>query len=238
MKTGVVYGRGERERVEVAGQLFRLRLLKRFLGKAGVIGLIVGIGGLLLIFWPLLNAEIRYSFGQTKLGKGFVRISNTELDFVKEGNEKPKPEWKVPDNNYSIYIPKIMAKSKVIPNVDPGNKKQYLWALTQGVAEAAGLSHPGEEGTTYLFAHSVGSRIDFARYNAIFYLLHRIDKGDEVEVVYKENLYKYRVSDKEVIEADNTKYLQDQKGEERLVLQTCFPPGTAWKRLIVIARRV
>jgi len=94
--------------------------------------------------------------------------------------------------------------------VDPGEKQEYQWALKLGVAEAAGLAHPGQKGTTYLFAHSVGTRADFARYNAIFYLLHKLETGDGVEVVYQGKLYKYEVVAKEILAAGDLKYLQPQ----------------------------
>ncbi len=106
------------------------------------------------------------------------------------------------------------------------------------VAEAANLSHPGQKGTTYLFAHSTDSPVNFARYNAIFYLLDKLVVGDEVEIVYMGKLYKYRVTSVQILASSDTGYLVPQKEKEQLVLQTCYPPGTSWKRLIVVLDRV
>jgi sortase A len=197
----------------------------------------VGVCGAVWVAWPAMSAEVKYVLGQTRVGQAAVKVSNTTLEFVKEPGSISTAEWKIPDENYSIYIPKILAKSRVIPNVDVGERKEYEWALKLGVAEAAGLSHPGHRGTTYLFAHSVGTRADFARYNAIFYLLHKLEAGDGIEVVYKGELFKYHVETKEVVAANELKYLTPQNEEERLVLQTCYPPGTTWKRLVVVAKR-
>lgn len=117
------------------------------------------------------------------------------------------------------------------------NKEDYMAALQRGVAEASGLAHPGEKGTTYLFAHSVGNRLDYARYNAVFYLLDKLDIGDKVEVVFNRRVYKYQVWNKEILEPSDVRYLIPQEDEEKLVLQTCYPPGTTWKRLVVTAKR-
>lgn len=228
--------------VNIGRRLRGLKLAVGLLEKTGK--WLVGLAIVVVVWftWPVVGEEIKYSLGQTWAGKTAVKMSNTRVELVREIGlgEEPKEErgWIAPDENYSVYIPRILAKSRVIPNVDPGDREEYMWALKRGVAEAAGLSHPGEPGTTYLFAHSVGSRSDFARYNAIFYLLHRMEEGDGIEIVYKGGLYKYVVEKKEILEAADLKYLQNTKGGEKLVLQTCYPPGTSWKRLVLTARRV
>ena len=144
----------------------------------------------------------------------------------------------MPDKDYSIYISKIGAISRVISNVDANNKKEYLEALKLGVAEAEGLAHPGQIGTTFLFAHSAASPLDYARYNAVFYLLDKLEIGDALEVFYKNKLLKYQVTSVQRLASSDTKYLRPQNEEELLVLQTCWPSGTAWKRLVLTARPV
>lgn len=244
MKNGLIFSQQGEPLVEVdvATNLGRLRLTVRFLKNLGR-GLVVGgVGVFLLFYWPVILEEAKYAFGQTILGKGIVRIENTQPVFVSESipgkTQTEKPNWKVPDMGYSIYIPKILAKSKVVSDVDPIDKKSYGAALKVGVAEAKGLAHPGVVGTTYLFAHSVGSSLDFIRYNAIFYLLHKLSIGDGVEIVYRGELHKYEIYDKQIIDGDDMTYLVPQEKEERVVLQTCYPPGTAWKRLIILAKPV
>lgn len=149
-----------------------------------------------------------------------------------------KPAWAVPDQKFSVYIPKIYAISRVIPNVNPYDRSEYLPALKKGVAHARGLAVPGQTGTTYLFAHSVGSRADYARYNAVFYLLHKLEAGDGIELVYEGNWYKYRVMEIKVLGSKDISLLKPQTDREILVLQTCYPPGTTWKRLWVVAERI
>ncbi|MBI2008597.1 sortase [Candidatus Amesbacteria bacterium] len=144
--------------------------------------------------------------------------------------------WGLAGLIWVIYIPKIGAVSRVIGDVDANNKNEYLTALKMGVAEAKGLAHPGQIGTTFLFAHSVASPLDYARYNAVFYLLDKLEKGDEVEIVYKNRRLRYEVETKEILEAKNTKYLINSD-RELLVLQTCWPAGTRVGRLVLTAKR-
>ena len=218
---------------------------RRLSSKIGTGLLVVSILGLGWWMWQTVKREMKTVWVKSQLGQATERVVRSkpmelvvEDDPVDKTDNVPKPPWEVPDEQYSIYIPAIAAISKVIEGVDVSKREEYEPALKQGVAEAAGLSHPGEAGTTYLFSHSVGTRADFARYNAVFYLLHKLQPGDGVELVYQGKWLKYAVEKREVLAAGDVKYLVPQKEEEKLVLATCYPPGTTWKRLVVVAKPV
>lgn len=140
------------------------------------------------------------------------------------------------DPEFSILIPRLGANVKVFPNIDPDNPQEYLPALQKGVAHAKGSVFPGQSGTTYLFAHSADSWWDVGRYNAVFYTLNNLSNGDEIDVFFENTRYKYQVSEKIISDPKDTTFLTSQHGgPQRLVLQTCWPPGTTLKRLYVIA---
>ncbi|HSA83340.1 MAG TPA: sortase, partial [Patescibacteria group bacterium] len=68
------------------------------------------------------------------------------------------------------------------------------------------------------------------------YLLLHMKAGDEIVVFFEGKRFEYIVSQTRVADADDITLLtQAQGGEEQLVLQTCWPPGTTWKRFYVIA---
>ncbi len=140
------------------------------------------------------------------------------------------------DPNFSIIIPKIGANARVIPNVDTANQDVYLNALKQGVAHAEGTAFPGGRNNIYLFAHSTDSFWNVGRYNAIFYLLKELERGDEIDVFFQRIRHKYRVVDKKIVSPSDVQYLTDQTNFEQLTLQTCWPPGTTLERLMVLAR--
>jgi sortase A len=88
----------------------------------------------------------------------------------------------------------------------------------------------------YLFSHSVSAPWDVVRYNAVFYLLGKLDNGDKIIIFYKGRRYDYIVFDKKVVPGSDTEYLTASYDEPILTMQTCDPPGTTWKRLIVRAK--
>lgn len=142
-----------------------------------------------------------------------------------------------PNTQFSIVVPKIGAAEKITANVDPSNKDEYLQALTNSIAHAKGTAFPGVNGTTYLFAHSADNFWDIGRYNAVFYLLKDMVPGDEIYVFYNGKKYTYVVYDTKLVDATDTQYIDAALGQgERLILQTCWPPGTDWKRTLVFAK--
>ena len=202
------------------------------------------IFGVIATFGPALFYEVQFRIIQAR-GVQFT-ISDT---FAKVEEESRNPSFAdlmtgakeqtitPPDSEFSIVIPKIGASAKIIPNVDPSDENKFLPALLEGVAHAAGTVFPGLSGNVYLFAHSADNFWDVGRYNAVFYLLKDLEEGDEVVIFYQGQRYNYFVTGSRIVDASDVSFLtQAKEGNEQLILQTCWPPGTAWKRLLVFAR--
>ena len=149
----------------------------------------------------------------------------------------PKEQILAPINTeFDILIPKIGANARIFPNVDPSNPDIFLPILQKGVAHAAGTFFPGQKGNIYLFAHSTDNFWDVGRYNAIFYLLKDLKLGDNVVVFFKNVRYNYVVKNTKIVSPSEVSYITHaQTGKELLILQTCWPPGTTWQRLMVFA---
>lgn len=139
------------------------------------------------------------------------------------------------DREFTISIPKIEVSAEVIPGVDPFKKEEYQKALKKGVALALGSALPDEEGSTFIFAHSTGNPWEVTKYNAIFYLLGKLEEGDEIYLFFKGQSHRYKVSGKKVVDASEINYLKSTESD--LVLMTCWPPGTTFKRLLVLAQK-
>lgn len=142
------------------------------------------------------------------------------------------------DPSYSVVIPKIGANARVIANVNAADEKEYLEALKKGVAHVQGSAFPGEGGHIYLFAHSTDYLWNVGSYNAVFYLLYKLEKNDEIDLFYKNQRYVYKVIDKQIVEPTQVEYITRKTNTEFLTLQTCWPPGTTLQRLLVFATRV
>lgn len=200
-------------------------------------------------FYLPVREEIRY-FIERKIQKKYIvsdkkptlekdrRLEKEKGLLAKALNFEPV-EFLVPqDTQFGIVIPKIGANAKVLPNIDAGNEKIYLAALNQGVAHALGTAFPGEGGHIFLFAHSTDYFWNVGTYNAIFYLLNKLEKNDEINIFYQGQRYLYRVIGKKIVSPSQVEYLTSKTNKEFLTLQTCWPPGTTLKRLLVFAVRV
>lgn len=142
------------------------------------------------------------------------------------------------DEKYGIVIPKIGANARVIADVSPYNEKEYQIALTKGVAQAQGTTDPGSYGNVFIFAHSAANLNLANRYNAVFYLLNKMEKNDRIFLFYKEHKYQYQVTDTRIVTSDALEYLKQDRTKQELTLMTCWPPGTTLRRLVVRAQLV
>lgn len=179
----------------------------------GILGIFLGTSIFILTFYPVLNVELKYQAG---------KIIPTEKIISPI------------DTKFGIVIPKIEANAKLVANVDPFNQKIYQYALTKGVAHALGSSFPGQPGHVFLFSHSSVNFYEAQRYNSIFYLLDKLEKGDDIYLYYNDEKFRYKVSEKKLVFWDAVEYLKGRGEGKTLTLMTCWPPGTTWKRLLVI----
>ncbi|MGE5042259.1 MAG: sortase [Candidatus Levyibacteriota bacterium] len=211
--------------------------------------------GFLATFGPALFFEARFRIEQLRGVKyelpstepsGFAKLIRERA--ARNGETSPSLLGSILSNDkihiltpvstdFSVVIPKIGANEKVTPNVDPSNGDVYLEVLRHTVAHAKGTALPGMNGTTYLFAHSADNFWDVGRYNAVFYLLKDLDVNDDVVVFFENKRFNYKVYDKKIVDPTEVNYMSANLGlGERLILQTCWPPGTSWKRLLIFAK--
>lgn len=212
-------------------------LIIRTIGNALTLSV---IAGLLFTFWPVLSATTLHILDNLE-GKKFEAASSAAQPTQTFGSLLGKQDGNVNvlvpiDPNFSLIVEKIGANAIVVPNVDPSNKDVYSEALKRGVAHALGTSFPGQPGVTYMFAHSTDTILNVPRYNAIFYLLWDMKPQDRIVVFFDGKRYDYIVTETKITEPTDVTYFTLKTQEQILVLQTCYPPGTTWKRLLVIAK--
>ena len=218
------------------GEYVRILVLR----TVGNFFILASLLGVFLTFYPVIEAEVKYRVSLIR-GETFIVEGDTVLKptpgALSTVNAKPTPETIVPvDREFGIVIPKINANVKVIPDVDAGNYTEYMAALKQGVAHAKGTVYPGMVGNSFLFAHSVGNFWEVNRYNAVFYLLKELDNGDLIVMFWHGKRYDYIVTDKKTVDPTEVGYLNSISNYPMLTLQTCWPPGTTLKRLLVFAK--
>jgi sortase A len=214
------------------------------------IGNILIISSFLFVFsqfYPVIAAEVGYRWDRATTSRSVEEARLPEdvriPTIYTEGTPSASAAKELPplieepvDKNFGIVIEKISANSTVVPDVDPFSGDEYDKALKKGVAHAKGTHYPGEEGNIYLFAHNTLNAWDIPKYNAVFFLLHNLETGDRITTYYKEHRYDYLVFDKQVHSARDLSPLSNQYSESVLSLQTCWPPGTTWQRLVIRAK--
>ena len=188
--------------------------LEKYFVLTGIILISISLFILFLTFRPVIPEEIKY------------------LTYRKQSKITPV------NRDFSIVIPKIKANSKVVADVSPYNDKIYQNALTKGVAHAQNTPYPGGIGNTFIFAHSSSDWYQANRYNAVFYLINKLEKNDDIYIYYKNREFHYKVSNKKIVDPKEINYLTEKLAERKLTLMTCWPPGTTLKRLIVQAKLI
>ena len=213
-------------------------LLIRTIGNFLVLGSLIAI---FFTFWPVISVFSKNTFDNLR-GRKFEAapaVSQVQSFGSLLGKSDPNVRVLVPkDPNFSIIVEKIGANAPVIPNVDASQKAVYEQALKRGVAHALGTAFPGQVGVSYLFAHSTDTIFNVPRFNAIFYLLKDMEVGDRIVIFFNGKRYDYLTVEKKITEPGDVSYFTMKTDEQILVLQTCYPPGTTWKRLLIIAKPV
>ncbi len=139
------------------------------------------------------------------------------------------------NKNFSLIVPKVGINAGVIPAVNPTKPGEYLAALQKGIAHSSLSYFPDEDGTVYLFSHSTNYDWFVGDLNAVFYLLKNLEVKDTILIYYKGTAYRYEITGKQVVSPTEVSYLAPQAGAKRLILQTCWPPGSTTERLLIFA---
>lgn len=208
-------------------------------GKAALALMAFALGGMIGPITPTIRLETAFWTNQVKLAIQNVQSSNPPLPpsvpVVFNPLVTPDGASIEPVNrDFSLIIPKIGVNAAVLPAVNPAKPGDYLAALKKGIAHASTSYFPGE-GTTYLFSHSTNYDWFVGDLNAVFYHLKNLSEGDLIVVFYRGKQFTYRLTEKKVVAPSEISYLVGAAGDKRLILQTCWPPGSTLERLLIFA---
>lgn len=202
----------------------------RALERTGTALVVVSVLLLLITFAPVLQEELKYQILPPQKAKEVISAAE-----MSARNLTPDQVLVPKSEEFGIVIPKIGANALIIPGVDWQDSSAYQQALTQGVAQAKGTKNPGETGNVFLFAHSGTDLLQANRYNAIFYLIDKLQFGDEIVVFFHKEKFIYHVTEKKTVKPEQLEYLTGDTNQKTITLMTCFPAGTTYERLLVIA---
>lgn len=129
-------------------------------------------------------------------------------------------------SSYSISIPKIAINNAYVSTLDT-NVDIHL-------VHFPGTALPPNKGNAAVFGHSTLPQLyDPTNYKTIFAKAHTLAVDDMIDVAMNNTIYKYKIINISIVDADDTSYLTQEYDDSYLTIITCTPPGTTWKRLII-----
>jgi LPXTG-site transpeptidase (sortase) family protein len=227
----------ENEVVIFDGQVYkRKKQLSDFFRGAGYGLIFLALAGIFIQFYPIINLELGYRANKKQKNNLVVQPAKKikTVSFSKIAKNIQEEELTSFNHNFNLLIPKLGIKSQVFPQIDMANEEEVNQVLKQGLAHGLGSAFPGQKKTIYIFGHSANVDFQFLEINPIFYLLDKLKAEDEIQLNYGGKNYSYFVTEKKIVSPNETSYWEAGIGE-RLILQTCWPPGTRWQRLLILA---
>ena len=147
------------------------------------------------------------------------------------GDSNIKPRVEISISKIAISAPMIWSKSE--------KELDMLKELENGLGHYLKTSAPGQKGNMIVSGHSSNYLWAKGDYNHIFKDLDNLEKGDVITTTtFQKNgkiiIYRYQVSDK-FVTVPNDARIFENSDSPILTLSTCWPIGTAFRRLIVKA---
>lgn len=148
------------------------------------------------------------------------------------GGSRPFTEISI--EKIGVIVPMIWSTSE--------KEKSLEKDLEDGVIHFPKTASPGQVGNMVLSGHSSNYIWAKGNYNHIFKDLNNLTEGDvaTVKTVQKNSriiVYHYRVTEKKITAPDDA-YIFENTQKPTLTLSTCWPLGTALRRLIIKAELI
>jgi len=192
---------------------------KRIIGKLFIL---VFLAGVFISLLPTVTVI------GTSVNNSGVPLKN--LESTKEDNNQ--------EENFRLVVPRLSINVPVSKNVDIGNASEISYYLKSGVAHAKDTALPDEKGTVFIFGHSSDFPWNNNKFGTIFSTLDTLSAGDDVALWYRGKNYKYKVNQVSIVNSNVTLGSLSISTPDRLILSSCWPVGTDWKRVLVTGDRM
>lgn len=163
-------------------------------------------------------------------------ISGLFFDFFQSEANKNK-NFESPQNfeeflsDSFLEIPKLNLS---LPLFFVEDRKDVYKFLKKGVIIFPGSAMPSRAGPTIILGHSVPLNWPKHNYDWAFSRLEELEKGDEI--IIRSSLKKYNYFVKEKFFLDKGEKLPTyEKSKNTLFLVSCWPPGKATKRIVILS---
>lgn len=196
-----------------------LKIISEFIGF-----FVIMFGVLYVIFnFSSVFSKIKYKLFRSE--KINIEIIEKELDL-----EKNIKEIKIEN---TLIIPRLNIN---VPIVFSEKEESIKEDLQSGASHHPSTSKPGQSGNILISGHSSNYFWEKGDYNSVFTNLSDLQNNDKIFVYYENTRYDYEVFENKILNIDQAnKDIFREEGKSILNLITCWPVGTAWKRLIIKA---
>lgn len=202
-----------------------------------IIFLATFVGAFLLLNIRFVEKNIQYA-----IAPGTIRTNDTLQDAIRllplSENVKPKP---LP-SSANLVIDSIGVRAPIVFDV-PDNNDLIYGSLEKGVVHYSNTSKPGETGAAIVLGHSSAYPWYKGKYGAVFALLNKLKIGDRFYVQYSDNrTFVYEMKQAIIFNPFDTNdqrlaAIESASGSS-IILISCFPVGTNYKRIAVQAQLV
>ena len=182
------------------------------------------LGYLILFpFWPIIKYNIYFN-EQLSVEAKDVNIAKKELRIVTKG--LPQAEYSVSPNR--VIIKKIGVNAPIVESAS----SEY--GLSRGAWHVPKTSTPDKGGNTVITGH----RFKYLPPNNLtFYLFHKLEIGDIVSIIWKEEDYFYRIKEIKIVPDTELSVLNPTKNPI-LTMFTCHPIYSTEKRLVIVSELI
>ncbi|HET9174275.1 MAG TPA: sortase [Candidatus Saccharimonadales bacterium] len=144
-----------------------------------------------------------------------------------------------PTTTPEVIIPKINVEIPVDYSQTSTNETDIENALQSGIVHYPTTQMPGEVGNAAFFGHSSNNIFAPGKYKFAFALLHELVPGDTFYLTNNGKVYAYKVFSRTIVDPTDVGVLNPVAGHKTTAtLITCDPPGTSWRRLVVVGDQI
>lgn len=198
------------------------------------LGLIVRQLIYLALIFVFFFVAINYGAFYQQIHYFFENKSSAPVDIVVAQPPVATPTAPKPNYAPELSIPKIGISAPVVMDVPIDQVHAHL---EEGVVHVQGSAEPGQIGNVVIFGHSSDYPWSPGNYRNIFALLDNVTTGDQIAFYFKDQEFIYQITSTHVVAPTDLDVIQ-KSDTPTLTLVTCYPVGTASKRLVVDATLV
>lgn len=173
-------------------------------------------------------------------------IYNEPITLLPLGEDrKTEPQQSIqiqkPKQVPTLVIDRIGVRTPIVFNVPSDNKSIYN-NLEKGVVHYSPTSKPGDKGTSVIVGHSSAYPWYRGQYGSVFALLDKLHAGDRIYVYYPDGrAYTFAVTQSIIfnpLQNDSRLAALERGDGSSVVLVSCWPVGTAYKRIAIHAEMI